>query len=81
MMGYITTTVVMLVMVHYSVQDCEWKKKGITVGEGEVVDFIPPKKKVGICERGRITYKLESKVKKGYKLACNGKYKHNFAME
>ena len=54
--------------------DCEWKKKGITVGEGEVVDFIPPKKKVGICENGRITYKLESEVKKGYKLACNGKF-------
>jgi hypothetical protein len=37
-----------------------------------VVDFIPPKKKVGICENGKITYKLESEVKKGYKLACNG---------
>ena len=52
--------------------DCEWKKKGITVGEGEVVGFIVPKKKVGICENGRITYKLEKEVKKGYKLACNG---------
>ena len=37
-----------------------------------MVDFIVPKKKVGICENGRITYKLESEVKKGYKLACNG---------
>ena len=52
--------------------DCEWKKKKIMVGEGEVVDFIPPKKKVGICENGRITYKLESEVKKPYKLACGG---------
>ena len=41
---------------------CEWKKKGITVQEGEVVNFIVAAKKVGICEGGRIKYKKESKV-------------------
>ena len=55
--------------------DCEWKKKGLTVREGEVVAFIRPNKKVKICENGRLTYKLESKVKPGYKLACNGWWK------
>ena len=54
--------------------DCEWKKKGITVQEGEVVNFIVAAKKVGICEGGRIRYKKESKVDPGYTLACNGEW-------
>ena len=57
--------------------DCEWKQKGITVKEGEVVGFIPKKKftpkKVKICEKnGKLKYKPEEDVAPGYKIACSG---------
>ena len=50
-----------------------WKKKDLMVKEGEVVDFIPPVNKVGICLGGFIRYKLESRVGP-YKLACGGQF-------
>ena len=54
-----------------------WKKKDLMVKEGEVVDFIPPVNKVGICLGGFIRYKLESKVGP-YKLACGGQFSFLF---
>ena len=42
------------------------------VKEGEVINFLVASKKVGICQKGRIRYKSESKVDPGYTLACNG---------
>ena len=60
-------------LLRQSKADCLWKKKGVMVKEGEVVDFIPPVNKVGICLGGFIRYKLESRVGP-YKLACGGQF-------
>ena len=66
-----------VILVGSCCADCEWKQKGITVNEGEVVGFIPQKKftpkKVKICEKnGKLKYKPEEDVAPGYKIACNG---------
>merc|ERR1719334_1397814 len=52
--------------------DCKWRKKGITVKEGEVVGFSRVSKKVQICEKGILSFKLEKDLGKPLSLACNG---------
>ena len=56
--------------------DCKWKQKGkeITVKEGEAVGFIKKLKLIKICDKsGKLKYKKEKDVPRGYKIACNGK--------
>ena len=56
--------------------DCEWKKKKITVKEGEAVRFLKKGGKVRICEDGILKYKKIADVQ--FTLACNGeKYVEN----
>eukprot|EP00092_Neocalanus_flemingeri_P065278 GFUD01079327.1.p1 GENE.GFUD01079327.1~~GFUD01079327.1.p1 ORF type:complete len:109 (-),score=22.99 GFUD01079327.1:59-385(-) len=67
---------VLAVCVDYSLADCKWKEKGITVKEGEVVGFIPKKKftpqKIKICEKsGKLKYIPETDAP-GYNIGCNG---------
>ena len=54
-----------------SLADCQWEEKGLTVGEGEVVGFMPEKSKVQICKKGKLVFRKEKRVSP-YTLACNG---------
>ena len=67
------TNLVQVMLVGTCSADCEWKEKGVTVKEGEVVGFVKVPKKVKICEKnGKLKYKREKDVAPGYKIACNG---------
>ena len=61
--------------------DCKWREKGITVKEGEVVGFVRVPKKVKICKKNVLKYKLEKDVAPGYKIACNGINIYNFKFQ
>ena len=70
--SFYNTHLVQVMLVDTCSADCKWKKKGITVEEGEVVGFVKVPKKVKICEKNVLKYKLEKNVDPGYKIACNG---------
>ena len=70
--SFVNTNLVQVVLVGSCSADCKWRKKGITVKEGEVVGFSRVSKKVKICEKNVLKYKLEKDVAPGYKIACNG---------
>ena len=69
---FVKTHLVQVMLVGTCSADCEWKQKGIIVKEGEVVGFSRVSKKVKICERNVLKYKLEKDVALGFKMACNG---------
>ena len=70
--AFVNTHSVQAMLVGTCSADCKWREKGITVKEGEVVGFSRVSKKVKICEKNVLKYKLEKDVAPGFKMACNG---------